>query len=109
VQAASLYDLTQSTVRALPSRVTHGEQDFAARDQGPTAKQGPPNLTRVSARTEVAPSHRDGRQTVMAVQTVMHGQQTVDGQQTVMSVAGEVSQGANLAAATSLFAPPPST
>jgi len=56
--------------------VTHGEQDRATRREradSPDAAYFVFTLTRVSARTEDAPSHEDGEAHVMAVRSKYNG------------------------------------
>ena len=91
------------TASSSSSRATHGEQDRAPRDHGPTAQQGLP-LPRAPLRgpglyRTMTDGRRHGRSGLLARAT------GVDGKQTVTTAGGEVSQGANLAATTSRPAP----
>ena len=91
------------TASSSSSRATHGEQDRAPRDHGPTAQQGlpPPRalLRGPGLYRTMTDGRRHGRSGLLARAT------GVDGKQTVTAAAGEVSQGANLAATTSRLAP----
>ena len=67
---------TEQQQRFRSSRVTHGEQDRATRKEradSPDAVSSVFTLTRVSARTEDAPSHEDGGANVMAVRSKYNG------------------------------------